>query len=409
MTAASATVRMYNVGFGDCFLLIIPDGEAVRRILIDCGTHPSSTGPRSASDAAKQLLADLSEDGAKPRIDVIVATHRHRDHVSGFSDQKLWGKVEVGEVWLPWTEDPKNPAAVRLLNRMSRVALALETARGLMQAAPALTLASALIDNSLTNEKPMLTLHEGFAGTPRRRFLSVGSDVADAPLGSVRVHVLAPSTDEKVIRNLEPPKDQSWMLVAEDNPQPDAEPRAFDEGWAIDWEEFHATKAFEGLRPGGQIVGAIRRVAADEILFAAASLEKAVNGTSLVLAFEVGDLVLLFPGDAQWGTWQTILDDVKMRSLVQRATFYKIGHHGSHNATPQSFVKEVLAANVWAALPFAKVAIWPNIPHPDLLAALVDKKARILRSDEPPAAAIPDVTVREDISIDLAFHANAGP
>jgi hypothetical protein len=310
-------------------------------------------------------------------------------------------------VWLPWTEDPKNPAAVRLLERMSGVALALDTARGLMQAAPALTLATALIENSLANEKPMQTLHEGFAGTPLRRFLSAGSDLSDAPVGKARVHVLGPSTDEKVIRKLEPPKDQSWMLIAEDEPQPGAEHRAFDEGWAIGWDEFHDTKAFEELRPGGQIVGAIRRVAADEILFAASSLEKAVNGTSLVLVIEVGDLLLLFPGDAQWGTWQTILDDAKMRNLVQRASFYKIGHHGSHNATPQSFVRDVLAPNVWAALPFAKVEIWPNIPHPDLLAALVDKKARILRSDEPPAGAIPDVKVRKDISIDLSFHSNA--
>lgn len=409
MTGTTVTVRMYNVGFGDCFLLTIPDGDAVRRILIDCGTHPSSTGPRSAADAAQQVLADLSEGGAKPRIDVVVATHRHRDHVSGFSDQELWDKVEVGEVWLPWTEDPKNPEAVRLVQRMSGVALALDTARSLMQAAPVLNLAAALIANSLTNEKPMLTLHEGFAGTPRRRYLSTGSDTSDAPLGNVRVHVLGPSRNEKVIRNIEPPKDQSWMRIVGDDPQPDAEHPVFDEGWAIDWEEFHATKAFDQLHPGGQIVGAIRRVAADEILFAAASLEKAVNGTSLVLVFEVGDLLLLFPGDAQWGTWQTILDDAKMRSLVQRASFYKIGHHGSHNATPQSFVKEVLAANVWAALPFAKVEIWPNIPHPDLLAALADKKARILRSDKPPAAAIPDVTVRQDISIDLSFHSNAPP
>jgi beta-lactamase superfamily II metal-dependent hydrolase len=394
---------MYNVGFGDCFLLTITDGDDVRRILIDCGTHPSSTGPRSASDAAKTLVEDISEGGATPRLDVVVGTHRHRDHVSGFSDHDLWSQVEVGEVWLPWTEDPKDRRAVRLLERMSGVALALDNARGLMPAAPALSLATALIENSLKNEKPMLTLHEGFAGNPRRRFLSVGADTSDAPLGNARAHVLGPSRDEKVIRNLEPPKDQSWMLMAGAEGQPQDAAPAFDEGWAIGWEEFHATKAFDDLQPGGQLVGSIRRVALDELLFAAASLEKSVNGTSLVLVFELGDLLLLFPGDAQWGTWQTILDDPAMRALVQRAAFYKIGHHGSHNATPQGFVKEVLGPNVWAALPFAKVEIWPNIPHPDLLAALVDKKARILRSDEPPPAAIPDVTVRDNVSIDLSF------
>lgn len=197
------------------------------------------------------------------------------------------------------------------------------------------------------------------------------------------------------------------MLMAGGDGQPQDAAPAFDEGWAIDWDDFHATKAFADLQPGGQLVGAIRRVAADELLFAAASLEKSVNGTSLVLAFEVGDLLLLFPGDAQWGTWQTILDDPDMRALVQRAAFYKIGHHGSHNATPQGFVRDVLGPNVWAALPFAKVEIWPNIPHPDLLSALMVKKARILRSDEPPAAAIPDVTVRENVSIDLSFAVQA--
>jgi beta-lactamase superfamily II metal-dependent hydrolase len=403
MTDASVSVRMYNVGFGDCFLLSVPDGEAVRRILIDCGTHPSSTGEHSATDASRQLVADLSEGGSTPRLDVVVATHRHRDHVSGFSDAELWRQVEVGEVWLPWTEDPEDPAAVRLLNRMSGVALALDTARGFMPASPALTLATAIIENSLKNEKPMQTLHQGFAGSPRRRFLSVGTDLSSAPLGDAKVHVLGPSRDEQVIRTLDPPKEESWMTVVEAAPDTDGEYRAFDEGWAIGWDEFHATKAFEELRPGGQIVGAIRRVAADELLFAAASLEKAVNGTSLVLVFEIGELLLVFPGDAQWGTWKAILDDVEMRSLIQRASFYKIGHHGSHNATPATFVREVLASNVWAALPFAKVEIWPSIPHPELLAALTDKHARILRSDEPPANPEPEVTVRSDISIDLAF------
>ena len=49
---ASVAVRMYNVGFGDCFLLTIPMADGVRRILIDCGTHLSGQGPRPIKQVA---------------------------------------------------------------------------------------------------------------------------------------------------------------------------------------------------------------------------------------------------------------------------------------------------------------------------------------------------------------------
>jgi hypothetical protein len=33
------TIRMYNVGFGDAFLIVFPGDERPRRVLVDCGTH----------------------------------------------------------------------------------------------------------------------------------------------------------------------------------------------------------------------------------------------------------------------------------------------------------------------------------------------------------------------------------
>lgn len=35
-----------------------------------------------------------------------------------------------------------------------------------------------------------------------------------------------------------------------------------------------------------------------------------------------------------WGTWLNVLQDPEWKSLLERVAFYKIGHHGSHNATP---------------------------------------------------------------------------
>jgi hypothetical protein len=72
------------------------------------------------------------------------------------------------------------------------------------------------------------------------------------------------------------------------------------------------------------------------------------NNTSLALAIELVESgkVLLFPGDAQignWQSWQAItwpLEDaqgnkseVKIEQLLLNTVFYKVGHHGSHNAT----------------------------------------------------------------------------
>lgn len=67
------------------------------------------------------------------------------------------------------------------------------------------------------------------------------------------------------------------------------------------------------------------------------------NNGSLVLAFELspGGKVLLFAADAQrgnwvsWskGTWRDGSRKVDARDLLARTVLYKVGHHGSHNAT----------------------------------------------------------------------------
>lgn len=75
----------------------------------------------------------------------------------------------------------------------------------------------------------------------------------------------------------------------------------------------------------------------------ALKLNTGINNTSLVLAFELpkSKKILLFAGDAQKGNWiswddQTWEDngqEVEARDLLARTVLYKVGHHGSHNAT----------------------------------------------------------------------------
>ena len=75
----------------------------------------------------------------------------------------------------------------------------------------------------------------------------------------------------------------------------------------------------------------------------ALQLDNMTNNTSLVLAIELPDgEVLLFVADAQVGNWLSWQDLVlggegqgghRARTCMQRTIFYKVGHHGSHNAT----------------------------------------------------------------------------
>jgi hypothetical protein len=64
-------------------------------------------------------------------------------------------------------------------------------------------------------------------------------------------------------------------------------------------------------------------------------LDGDINNTSLVLAIEIGEggKVLLFPGDAQYGNWKSWVEKEGVKKLLSRTVFYKVGHHGSHNAT----------------------------------------------------------------------------
>ena len=65
-------------------------------------------------------------------------------------------------------------------------------------------------------------------------------------------------------------------------------------------------------------------------------LDKAMNNTSVILLLEIGGKKLLFPGDAQIENWEYALsmdDDLK---LLEDVHLYKVGHHGSRNATPRT-------------------------------------------------------------------------
>ena len=94
----------------------------------------------------------------------------------------------------------------------------------------------------------------------------------------------------------------------------------------------------------------------------ALQVNKGINNTSLVLAFELqrSKKVLLFVGDAQRGNWKSWTDgrwkddkdkdkDITVRDLMSRTVLYKVGHHGSHNATLKGTSKDPYPNLAWMA------------------------------------------------------------
>src|SRR5262245_29082887 len=88
---AAIEMRMYNVGFGDCFLLRFPTSDGERRMLVDCGYHSQGVG--KFKDAA--LVQQIKEDLKGEPLDVVVATHRHQDHISGYGEKDIWKDIAV--------------------------------------------------------------------------------------------------------------------------------------------------------------------------------------------------------------------------------------------------------------------------------------------------------------------------
>ncbi len=158
----------------------------------------------------------------------------------------------------------------------------------------------------------------------------------------------------------------------------------------------------------------------------ALQLDNATNNTSLALAIEVGPpgegKVLLFPGDAQVGNWRSWFGKVTIgknelgkemvwtagdrsdrgertdrkitaEDLLRRTVLYKVGHHGSHNATLRQQGLELMgradgSSELVAFLPVdehvaRERAHYGEMPLRSLVKELaIRTRGRIVRNDE---------------------------
>jgi hypothetical protein len=344
---------MYNVGFGDCFLLTFPYAAGDRHVLIDFGSHPKAKGaPKGYMETIARDIATHVNGG---RL-AIVATHRHADHISGFETKagKASGDIiralKPDIVVQPWTEDPTaarnahGPAFRARARVFHRSLAAMERfAQALVQGLPAVPayvkspqrerlgyIGEDVIKNKSAVEN-LMTM-----GKKKPKYVYAGSTSGlETFLPGVKIHVLGPPTLDQApeIRSYAEKSPEYWLRrrrIAFGG-------RASGGAGAAGAPPFAAAYRRSAGRPRPHaewFVHKMRRAYAEELLGIVTMLDDVMNNTSIILLFEVAGEKLLFPGDAQLENWSFALKT--HRTLLSGVTVYKVGHHGSLNATPKS-------------------------------------------------------------------------
>ena len=353
---------MYQVGFGDCFLVSfayreqLPDGRSERHMLVDFGSTHGPKGARAGGASTVERAAARIAQDTGGELDVIVLSHRHRDHLSGFGDAEanaIITGLRPKLVVRPWTEHPSLPRDAEAplsddseptLHFADKLAAGHRLAAGielLTREAHANSVAGRLAQLALDqvpNPAAIAFLDELSEQTGGGEYLSAGmeSTIADHIPG-IEVRVLGPPTIKQhsaILTARENDPDEFWITqlgeIAHFDPD-SLEPR----GSAHPLPIPPGPVAWIAEKLARQQIGSLQRIVR--------TVDDALNNTSLILLVDAGDKRLLLPGDAQIENWSWALEHApeaaRYRGLLSRVDLYKVGHHGSRNATPKSLFR----------------------------------------------------------------------
>lgn len=442
-TKFSVRVRMYRQGLGDCFLLTFQrKSKPDFNLLIDCGLY------QTAKDKAK-IMTDVANDIKKTsndKLDVVALTHDHYDHMSGFTLAKdVFDTIDFEQVWVGWTEDKNHPKYKTIKEHFAIQAEGLRAALKLEQMQsekmkPLRKTINALVNDFFEVGKPMLGAVKEDSTTWKYVLKEKNAEVQACSPGKmmtfegledeVRVYVLGPPEDMEMILRENPPADKAeaesyshllGMALAEtffaavsgkDNGNLKAD-------WYLPFDETHRVnvkdaeagandeffkKYYFGTDENDKFDW--RKIDEDWLMIAgelALRLDNGTNNTCLALAIELvkSKKVMIFPGDAQFGNWYSWKDlsweitdkngnktEVKTKDLLERTVLYKVGHHGSHNATLKTHgLRMMTSPELVAMIPtnrkFAKDKQGWEMPDKTLEKDLIKHtRGRIIPADE---------------------------
>jgi hypothetical protein len=407
---------MYRHGLGDCFLVSLP-GKAGNEchILIDCGVVRETPDAPGKMD---KVAHDIKHVIGK-RIDVVVVSHEHWDHVSGFLQARsVFDKIEIGEVWLAWTEDSADPAAESRTRERRRALRGLRALVGSLSGVDShaarrlqgpLGLCGATSGPSARDAIDYLLGHHS---RPRVRYLRGGGLAPELPSApEARGYVLGPPFEESsntagIGRPTSAFASGVPLFAAVgglglDHDRFSDLSQAFETRYRLPREKAKTQAFFR--RTYERAEDSWRRIDNDwlgAVEHLALALDSHTNNTSLVLALELelNGRVLLFSGDAQLGDWLSWKDyrwkrgplpsaTVSATDLLKRTVIYKVGHHGAYCAALREDKLDLLCSpELVALLPVCRDTAarmgW-NMPFPATLDQLRRKtRGRLIRSDD---------------------------
>lgn len=428
-------IRMYRVGFGDFFLVTVPTDDGPQHIVIDCGVTPGKT-KKGDIGTIKNAVAHMAEETGK-KLALIIVTHRHQDHIIGFSrSAEIWQDFKVGALWMSIWEteyDPdekkekKKSLASAFQEELTSLAMGMQAAmaasdapdadeiRGMLENATGIDRAEFAAAGGATKAKK--PGKGGGTNAASLFFLKTGLGLEPEYYGQgdkpkipkvlkdagLTAEILGPPPTDKVdfMKLMDLKKGVGQFLgEAADSDGEKFDPFATSHATAAAYKPsaFREWVRESKNSPSAAMEAAIKAAQPSMLFTAAKTLDNFLNNQSLVVLFTFDGKKLLFAGDAQGGNWEywmfggtpekaPSVENLQKNSaaILGHLDFYKVGHHGSTNATPISAVEAM--GGDFASMcstqedSFGTVANESEVPRVPLLAAL-SKKSKIVRSDQ---------------------------
>lgn len=418
--ARSVNIRMYRAGTGDFFILKFNNGY---KMMIDCGCI------QGGENDFKPLLKNLKEY-TDSEIDLLVVTHEHADHINGFKVAAQYFKgITVKKLWLAWTEDKNDSFANDLRANHTEIKLALRKAGLKLQSLQDSDYYQGFFAGDF-REKEKIENQNNFAATVKEltELNLFGADEQNIPtiedilrdneiindktkveffspgelysnienLTGVRFFVLGPPRDNEALK-LEHKTGQGYDKRKEKSQVNMSFVDALINSQNIISNPFDSLYFETGFTNTSELYKApenLWRQIEHDWLYSAGALamrhESSINNTSLALAIQFIDSgkVLLFPGDAEYGNWESWKEiiwkietgKVGIQYLLNNTVFYKVGHHMSHNGSGKELGIEMMISEdltAMATLDFKKIMPrWLNTMPNDIIGETLINKTQ---------------------------------